>query len=68
MYKKAWCTRKVVVLTFSLPSASLDLKAPDITSFVPCSCTVAYQELHQRAFQSGVLREQTSLPQQYRDD
>ena len=76
MYKKAWCTRKVVVLlikpiaflTFSLPSASLDLKAPDITSFVPCSCTVAYQELHQRAFQSGVLREQTSLPLQYRDD
>ena len=34
MYKKAWCTRKVVVLlikpivhlTFSLPFASLDLK------------------------------------------
>ena len=36
MYKKAWCTCKVVVLlikpivylTFSLPSASLDLKVP----------------------------------------
>ena len=36
MYKKAWCTSKVVVLlikpivvlTFSLPSASLDLKVP----------------------------------------
>ena len=37
MYKKAWCTCKVivlqikpiVVLTFSLPSASLDLKVPN---------------------------------------
>ena len=37
MYKKAWCTGKVVVLlikpivflTFPLPSASLDLKVPD---------------------------------------
>ena len=37
MYKKAWCTCKVVVLlikpivflTFSLPSASLDLKIPN---------------------------------------
>ena len=37
MYKKAWCTCKVVVLlikpivflTFSLPSASLDLKGPN---------------------------------------
>ena len=37
MYKKAWCTRKVVFLlikaidflTFSLPSASLDLKVPN---------------------------------------
>ena len=36
MYKKAWCTCKVVVLlikpivflTFSLPSASVDLKVP----------------------------------------
>ena len=36
MYKKAWCTCKIVVLlikpivylTFSLPSASLDLKVP----------------------------------------
>ena len=36
MYKKAWCTCKVIVLqikpivflTFSLPSASLDLKVP----------------------------------------
>ena len=36
MYKKAWCTCKVVVLliktivflTFSLPSASMDLKVP----------------------------------------
>ena len=36
MYKKSWCTCKVVVLliktivflTFSLPSASLDLKVP----------------------------------------
>ena len=55
-------------LTFSLPSASLDLKVPDITSFAPCSFTVAYQELHLRAVRSGVLREQTSLPQQYRDD
>ena len=41
MYKKAWCTRKVVVLlikaivhlTFSLPSASLDLKVP----ILPCN-------------------------------
>ena len=40
MYKNAWCTRKVVVLliksivflTFSLPSASLDLKVPNIRS------------------------------------
>ena len=41
MYKKAWCTCKVVVLlikpivffflTFSLPSASLDLKVPILT-------------------------------------
>ena len=42
MYKKAWCTCKVVVLlikpivvffflTFSLPSASLDLKVPVLT-------------------------------------
>ena len=39
MYKKAWCTCKVVVLlikpivflTFSLPSASLDLKVPNQT-------------------------------------
>ena len=38
MYKKAWCTCKVVVLlmkpivylTFSLPSASLNLKVPVI--------------------------------------
>ena len=41
MYKKAWCTCKVVVLlikpivvlfflTFSLPSASLDLKVPNL--------------------------------------
>ena len=38
MYKKAWCTCKVVVLllnpivylTFSLPSASLNLKVPNI--------------------------------------
>ena len=37
MYKKEWCTCKVVVLlikpivflTFSLPSASLDLKVPN---------------------------------------
>ena len=36
MYKKAWCTCKVIVLlikpivflTFSLPSTSLDLKVP----------------------------------------
>ena len=36
MYKKAWCTCEIVVLlikpivflTFSLPSASLDLKVP----------------------------------------
>ena len=39
MYKKAWCTCKVVVLlikpivflTFSLPSASLDLKVHILT-------------------------------------
>ena len=38
MYKKAWCTCKVVVLlikpivflTFSLPSASLDVKVPNV--------------------------------------
>ena len=36
--------------------------------YQPCSYTAAYQELLQRAFQSGVLREQTSLPQQYKDD
>ena len=38
MYKKAWCTSKVVVLlikpivflTLSLPSASLDLKVPNV--------------------------------------
>ena len=38
MYRKAWCTCKVVVLlikpivflTFSLPSMSLDLKVPDV--------------------------------------
>ena len=37
MYKKAWCTCKVIVLqikpivflTFSLPFASLDLKVPN---------------------------------------
>ena len=40
MYKKAWCTCKVVVLLikpivflrFSLPSASLDLKVPNALS------------------------------------
>ena len=42
MYKKAWCTCKVVVLlikpivvlTFSLPSASLDLKVRIIKELV----------------------------------
>ena len=40
MYKKAWCTCKVVVLlmkpivflTISLPSASLDLEVPILTA------------------------------------
>ena len=38
MYKKVWCTREVVVLlikpivflSFLLPSASLDLKVPNV--------------------------------------
>ena len=47
MYKKAWCTCKVVVLlikpivffTFSLPSASLDFKFPNNRDFSAISVT-----------------------------
>ena len=49
MYKKAWCTFKIVVLvikpiaflTFSLPSLSSDLKVP-IISFRGVYCTLGY--------------------------
>ena len=69
MHVQSCCFANTIVFsTFSLPTASLDLKVPDITSFARYSCTVAYQELHLRAVRSGVLREQTSLPQQCRDD
>ena len=48
MYKKAWCTCKVVVLlikpivflTFSLPSASLDLKVPNYNQYTFTSKTI----------------------------
>ena len=63
LFCQYYCFFDVLVTT-----ASLDLKVPEITSFARYSCTVAYQELHLRAVRSGVLREQTSLPQQYRDD
>ena len=47
MYKKAWCTCKVVLLikpivfffTFSLPSASLDFKFPNKGDFSAISLT-----------------------------
>ena len=46
MNKKVWCTCEVVVLlikpivflTFSLPSASLDLKVPNASCLHPCPC------------------------------
>ena len=54
MYKKAWCTCKVVVLLikatvfffFSLPSASLDLKVPILAAKRGSRChpTTSFRE------------------------
>ena len=62
MYKKAWCTCKVVVLlikpivflTFSLPSASLDLKVPSVFDEGERNPLSAFPQLFYRQERTGI--------------